>query len=767
MKVSAQGATERALLVACTVTVIYSLIHYWRNLKESNRATRNILIVLRGVVLLLLTAALADVHVEYKSTKPLLVVLRAMSEGKMGNEGTQHQEPSSRLVQNIINSLGEKGIAVEQNLGQQEMPNRLFSAGILIVNENINEKVVDHEVKELSKEMGGAPVYIAVDNERNSDPHVMIEDVTVVGEALHGVTLPVRCVIHGRNMRGRESLVTIADTAKVQTSVNVRWTGDDQRQVVTLMVEPKIIGWNEYVARVEGTSEQTEAFADELARPFTLYAEERRLRVLFFEGEPTWEAKFIRRALEQSELFDIEYYAQVSRAATVGITEGAKAAAAQGHEQANDEAGAKTVTPTIAPQAKLHATLASAMRLNAYDCIIIGATPNDMLSPTEAANLRDWVERRGGGLIVLGGNNFANSIAAPNGKLHALLPVDIDARKFVSDAQTTAQSTPIEVQNARYERIALVPTKAGAASVLRGYAEVTKDAPEKNISLLSGEGLRLSAVRPGAMILAVAGKANNETSETGTPLIASGRDGAGRTLVFAPADSWRIRTSSSDASKEENEGGGAFNQLWQGLVLWAASGARPPVEIGLSDESPAVNSETVAEVRVRDALYAPLKIERMKAQLQRINEEEDESSPAAKAPQEIVFMPDDREPNVWRAQLPLSAPGHYALNINYTAGGKSGNIEKRFGAVKTLSTKGATPDTLMRYARASGGQMFDVAYGQQEALAAQLSAAVQKKSSNNERQPHLWEMRLWWPLAFLIPLLLASEWLLRKVKGIG
>ena len=231
------------------------------------------------------------------------------------------------------------------------------------------------------------------------------------------------------------------------------------------------------------------------------------------------------------------------------------------------------------------------------------------------------------------------------------------------------------------------------------------------------------------------------------------RYGAGRTLLFAPADSWRIRTS---ASVDEDGAGGAFNALWQGIVLWTAAGARSPVEIALSDDAPAVGNMLTAELRARDAAFSPLKIEKLGARLQPLTEDAGDGSPAAAQPREISFEPDPQDANVWRARFPLHARGRFALEIDYTAGGRDGHVEKYFAVVAASpQVAGASRDTLRRVSRERGGDLVDT---DTNALIERLLATP----ANRESVRRTWELRTWWPLALLIPLLLSTEWFLRR-----
>lgn len=748
----------RALLVAALLVSAYALVRYWRSLNRRANKVRLSLITLRGLVFVLMSCALAGLQIEYeKVARPRVLLSLAHTAEKNGKQAAGAGGRTDQIALQMISALKRKGFeVVEQNdlravdaAGKLDEinRNRVFAAALLLTDGAMGTTTARLEIERANQSAGGAPVYVIADSEQPESATVSLENVTVLGRAVRGVPVLVRCTAHARRMRGGESLLTIADDAKVQASARIAWTTDDERQSVTLTVVPKVAGWIDYTAKVEAANVEDVA---QLARPFSLFVGERRWRVLFFESAPTWEAKFIRRALDQSGLFDVDYFAQVSRAAIAGASEEAKDSA---EKSAGNDVG-KSRETSGSPEAKLHAALQNAARLNAYDCIIVGATENSLLSSAEAMRLREWVERRGGGLIVLGGNNFNGSIAAPGGKLYALLPAEISTRGFASQSEEVSRGRPLEAEKTR-GGIFLTPTTEGA-NALAGYLSASEETGTKTAQL-TGQGFQLGALRPGAVRLSVANPPETDgTAEHGAALIVAARYGAGRTLVFAPADSWRLRTTSADT--DEEKASGAFNALWQGLLLYAGAGAHEPVEILLSDESPAAESTLTAEISVRDASYAPLKIEKLNARLQPLTE--DAGGQAAQVnsqPQEIAFVPDQSESNIWRARFPLHARGRFALQVDYVAGGRSGNVEKQFAVVAAMHEEsGAAFDTLRRVARETGGDL--VASNEIDALAERLAAT----SSITETTHDIWELRSWWPLAFIIPLLLSLEWFARR-----
>jgi hypothetical protein len=763
------GNFWRALAVAALAVSAFVLKLYWQNLETYARRARILIVLLRAVSLLLLVGALAGVRLNYESMTPGRVLVRYAENENVGAQGSATASSVEEIrIERTIAALRRAGFepvaATQASATLRPEQQESFAAAILLTDGALSGVDARREVERAQAAVGGAPVYVVIDPQPPIGPTVSVESVMMQGRRVRGVPVTLRCVVHGLGMRGHESLLTVSDTVSVQASSRVAWKTDDEWQTITLEVVPKVAGWMDYVARIEPAGAVDDASAALLSRPLSMYVEDRRLRVLFFEGEPTWEAKFVRRALDQSGLFELDYFAQVSRVATVGATteeapqrEGASA------EQSVETGAAKANNAALSPEAKLHAALRSEASLNAYDLVIVGATPNGMLSAAEAARLSSFVERRGGGLVILGGNSFSGSAPAPGGRLYGLMPSDVDPRGLASETQQVSRGAPLEAEKTRGQT-ALVPTEAGALGPLGGYLSASEG---RLAASLTGQGFVLRGLRPGASVLASAGQSGatgasgNSSSGAGMPLIASMRYGLGRVLVFAPADSWRIRTSASGAQDDTS---GPFGALWQGIALWTAEGARAPVEIVLDDESPAASQSVTAEIRVRDQSFSSMKIDRVRARLQPLAEETGEAAAASAAPQpqEILFKPDEGDASVWRASF-IAPPAHgrFSLEADYVANGESGSAELLFGVVAPVRMEtGAANDTLRRASRERGGELFTA-----DETNTLLEHLTTHRTSVVERVQRTWELRTWPPLAFLLTLLLSGEWLVRRMKG--
>src|SRR6185503_2106776 len=238
----------------------------------------------------------------------------------------------------------------------------------------------------------------------------------------------------------------------------------------------------------------------------------------------------------------------------------------------------------------MHSILADFKQLARYDCVIAGPMDAAMVSERESQNINQFVERRGGGFVILGGNDFNGSILSASSRLANLCPATVSLNN--NSRQEPVAPSPVETKTL------LAPTSEGE-SLFWSY---TNNISISSIGPLSDSYLRVKSLKPGAVRLAVAG-AEKQT------LIAAQPYGYGRTLLFAPADSWRIQLAESDETK------GHFAALWQNIALWAAGNAEAATNIRLQTSAIEAGTEMRAYLTARDDSFNPLMSFSIKAAL--------------------------------------------------------------------------------------------------------------------------------------------------------
>ncbi|HEV7716571.1 MAG TPA: hypothetical protein VGO53_13320, partial [Steroidobacteraceae bacterium] len=222
----------------------------------------------------------------------------------------------------------------------------------------------------------------------------------------------------------------------------------------------------------------------------------RRRSILYIEGEPRWEYKFIRRAAETDSSLRVvslvratpnRYYRQ-------GV-------------ESPDELS-KGFPQTAAD-------------LFRFDAVVIGSFEATALSAAQHQMLKDFVDRRGGGLLMLAGRDGLSDGGWGRAPVAQTLPAQL--------AEGSDKSFGQVVANAKL-------TVYGAESPITRL----DDDSRKNVTLWSGlpplaDLQPLGRLKPGAVVLLDAVTADKRTQ----PLLAWEHYGRGTTYLLGTATTWR------------------------------------------------------------------------------------------------------------------------------------------------------------------------------------------------------------------------------------
>ena len=159
------------------------------------------------------------------------------------------------------------------------------------------------------------------------------------------------------------------------------------------------------------------------SREALIEVRDRREKILYFEGEPRFETKFIRRAVEDDKNLQVVILQRTAENKYLRLDVGDRDELVDGFPKTRDE-------------------------LFAYRALILGSVEAASFSPDQLRMIADFVGKRGGGLLMLGGRrSFAEGgwTGTPVGEV---LPVNLAA-------------TP-NPPNTPPSELAVRPTRAGA-----------------------------------------------------------------------------------------------------------------------------------------------------------------------------------------------------------------------------------------------------------------------------------------------------------------
>jgi hypothetical protein len=207
-----------------------------------------------------------------------------------------------------------------------------------------------------------------------------------------------RAVIEGHGFAGRKSRIVLEDRGVELVHVEHQWTRDSERFDAVLRYTPPRATTSTVTLRAVPLDGETST-ADNAA-DLRLVASARRLKVLVHEPRPSWNATFVRRALEQDPTFDVSTVVKTSKRLEV-------------------RAGS--------PPAAL-----TADALSTFDAVLIGAP--EELGASEVEALRVFARRRGGAVVLLPDRR-------PSGRYLDLVPAPQFDEVLLENALQLATST--------------------------------------------------------------------------------------------------------------------------------------------------------------------------------------------------------------------------------------------------------------------------------------------------------------------------------------
>src|ERR1019366_10632884 len=139
------------------------------------------------------------------------------------------------------------------------------------------------------------PVYALGVGQPEFDRDVQIDDVTMPRAALPGSVIPATATVRQRGYLGEKARLEVRDGAEILKSREIRF-GPSPLETVPLNFVPKSKGLREYTVSISPMP--GEVVKENNSRSRLVEVQDRTAKILYIEGEPRWEYKFIRRALD-------------------------------------------------------------------------------------------------------------------------------------------------------------------------------------------------------------------------------------------------------------------------------------------------------------------------------------------------------------------------------------------------------------------------------------------------------------------------------------
>ncbi len=522
---------------------------------------------------------------------------------------------------------------------------------------------------------------------------------------------------------------------------------DQNMASVRFKVKPENPGVSVYKVRVAESS-QLVAFDDpEASAEATMVNNQRTVvvdrargpyRILYVSGRPNWEFKFLRRALLEDDEIDLVGLIRIANEEPKFTFRSHRDETTnslfRGFGNEEDEEAERYNEPVLVRigtrDAKELSTgfPISPEELFEYQAVILDDVEASYFDEDQKSLLNEFVVSRGGGFLMLGGQETFVEGKYDRTPIGDLLPVYVDTKA-------------VKEKGANY-RLSL--TREGW---LQPWVRIESTEPEEKLRLENMSGFRtvnsIRTIKPGASVLA------KVETQGGTALdaLVAHRVGKGRAAALLIGDFWRWHLQNESGNDD-------MLKAWRQMLRWLVADVPRRVDIDFQKVADA-NLSVLLKVSIVDEAYQPID----NADVQLIVTRPDQSMV------ELVARPLDEAAGLFGATyVPRQAGAYRVRAVAKASDGTqigirdSGWVSEPAGA----EFESLTPNRefLESLASKTGGQV--VTLSEVDSLVRRLP---------NESAPVM-ELKTspWWHSAvvFLLALgCIVSEWGLRRWKGLA
>jgi len=530
-------------------------------------------------------------------------------------------------------------------------------------------------------------------------PDVEIEDVVLAPRALANSRVSAEVTFHEHGYDGRKGTLTVRDGSQILSSREIAFSGGGKIQTESVLFNAGAAGAKSLQFSIEPQPDERNRLNNSVTRLLDVQLGQRR--ILYVEGEPRWEYKFIRRAEDDDK--------------TVQIVSMLRTTENKIYRQGiSDPKELADGFPTRAED------------LFGFAGIIIGSVEAGYFTPVQQDLMREFVDRRGGGLLWLGGHSSLADGVWSGSSLVDLLPVVLPTRKDTFHrAPANADLTPV-----------------GAESLICRLV----DDPKANAQhwqklpyLMDYQDA--GTPKPGAAVLAEMRAGGHKY-----PMLITQNYGRGRTAVLATSGTWRWQMSMP-------LGDTSHTVFWQQLLRWLVADTPGRVVVSISNQNLLDDGRVQLFADVRDKEYQAAPDAKVEAHV---------IGPGGISTNvEMNSVPET--PGRFRADWTADKPGSYVSEITAQSrdeilGSDVISFQRADGVAENFHTE-QNRELLERLAQQTGGR-----YWRPEELGKLANEIPYSEAGITMRETkELWDM----PILFLALLLFRSaEWLLRRRWGI-
>jgi uncharacterized membrane protein len=404
-------------------------------------------------------------------------------------------------------------------------------AGVVLVSDGADTTDAPLSDALLGLKAAAVPVFtVGVGRDRLARD-VQIDRVSTPRTALKGTSLVIDAVITQTGYAGETVSLEVEDEGRIVGSQPVKLPADGEPAAVRVRFIASDPGTRLF--RFKIAPRPGELVTQNNARDALIEVSDRQQRILYYEGEPRPEMKFLNRAVADDTNLHVITLQRTADNKYLRLNVDNPEQLLSGFPKTREE-------------------------LFAYQGVILGSIEAGAFTGDQLRMIAEFVERRGGGLLMLGGprafaeGNYAGTPIAD------VLPV-------------TFERAGRPLDNLPLARLHVRPTRAGEAHGVTQIAPTEAASIErwKDLPILTSVNT-ISGVKPGATVL-LTGADERRRDQV---VLAFQRYGRGKAIAFPVQDSWHWQMGAKMSVEDLTH-----ENYWRQLLRWLVDGVPDNVDV--------------------------------------------------------------------------------------------------------------------------------------------------------------------------------------------
>ena len=590
------------------------------------------------------------------------------------------------------------------DVAREELSGVPLSGLVMITDgaDNDNQPLAESLV---SLQAAGVPVFTVGVGEETIAPDIELGRIEMPRAVLEGSSLTVDAVITQMGFGSSTVPLIVEDELRIIAEETVELGPDREPVVARIYFELEGVGPRRVTFRIP--PQPGERVNRNNTRSVQVEVRGEREKVLYFEGEPRFEVKFMRRAVQEDENIQLVVLQRTAESKFLRL-------------DVDDGNELEFGFPT------------SREEMYRYRALILGSVEASFFTHDQLQIIADFVSERGGGLLFLGGHGAFAEGGWQGTPVEEVMPVVL--------------GPPTDDPQGFFAEVKVTPTQAGLAhpSVLLGAEQ--DQVRERWNSLPTVTTVNpISQVRPGATAL-LSGSGDQLALEQ--IVLAFQRYGRGKSIALTIQDSW-LWQMHADVPLEDQ----SHEIFWQQMIRWLVDGVPEAVE-AVTDQEQVEPGENVRLVtNVSDSSYIEVNNATVTARI---------TSPTGMVEELLVDWTVQRDGEYSVEFRPLEE-GEYEVEVTAERNGEILGSDKTYLYTASRDDEyfsaSRRTQTLRRIADETGG-LF---YTPEDVSSLPEDIRVTGAGVTLVEELDLWDM----PFLFILLLtLMGAEWGFRRIRGL-